>query len=105
MLRLKCAYLGLLASLFELEDGKGAQVVRVVTVGDAIDGVVGPVQGASFDGRLESGKHFQIRRLSVAASVAPGCSVDGGAVSRTLVGLKYKNINITRPISSLKSLF
>ena len=46
--------------------------MRVVTVGDAVDGVVGPVQGASLDGRLEARKHFQVRGFPVPASVAPG---------------------------------
>ena len=59
----------------------------VVTIGDAVDRVVGPVEGASLDGRLESGKEFQIRRFSVPASVAPRRSVDGRAVPGTLVSL------------------
>ncbi len=53
-------YLGLFTSFLEFEDCEWAQIVRVVAVGDAVDRVVGPVQGAGLDGRLESGKDFQV---------------------------------------------
>ena len=50
--------------MVQLEDGKGRQVVGVVAVGDAGNGVVVPAEGAALDGGLEAGKHLQVGRFA-----------------------------------------
>ena len=66
--------------------------MRVVSVGDAVDRIVGPIQGASLDGRFETRKDFQIRRFAIPTSgiAVRRSSVDGRTVARTLIGLKFK---------------
>ena len=61
----------------------------VVTVRDAVNGVVGPVQGAGLDGGLETGENFKIRGFTITAAGVAGAAVNRRIVPRTLVGLKW----------------
>ena len=63
--------------------------MRVVAVSDPINRVVGPVQGARLDGRLETGEHFQVRRFPVTAARVAGAAIHRRIVPGTLVRLKW----------------
>ena len=47
-----------------LEHGEGAEVLGVVAVGDAGQGVVVPVEEARLDGRLEPGEDLHVAQLA-----------------------------------------
>ena len=68
--------------------------MRVVSIGDAVDWIVGPIQGASLDGGFETREDFQIRRFAIPGTgiAVRRSTVDGRTVARTLIGLKFKTI-------------